>query len=75
VRDEEIKTLQNWLAHDFSEIEVSSLKPGDTITIKEGAFKNQEALIKTISKHKMQLVLTSLGLLVTLTTSSAADLK
>ena len=75
VRDEEIKTLQNWLAHDFSEIEVSSLKPGDTITIKEGAFKNQEAIIKTISKHKMQLVLTSLGLLVTLTTSAAADLK
>jgi transcriptional antiterminator RfaH len=72
VRDEEIKTLQNWLAHDFSEIEVSALKPGDTITIKEGAFKNQEALIKTISKNKMQLVLTSLGLLVTLTTSAAA---
>jgi transcription antitermination factor NusG len=75
VRDEEIKTLQNWLAHDFSKIEVSSLKPGDTITIKEGAFKNQKAIIKTISKHKMQLVLTSLGLLVTLTTSAAADLK
>ncbi len=72
VRDEEIKTLQNWLAHDFSEIEVSALKPGNTITIKEGAFKNQEALIKTISKNKMQLVLTSLGLLVTLTTSAAA---
>jgi transcription antitermination factor NusG len=68
VRDEEIKTLQNWLAHDFAKLEVSALKPGDTIILKEGAFKNQEALIKTISKTKMQLVLTSLGLLVTLTT-------
>ncbi len=76
VRDEEIKTLQNWLAHDFAKLEVSALKPGDTIILKEGAFKNQEALIKTISKNKMQLVLTSLGLLVTLTTSAAAaDLK
>jgi len=76
VRDEEIKTLQNWLAHDFAKLEVSALKPGDTIILKEGAFKNQEALIKTISKTKMQLVLTSLGLLVTLTTSAAAaDLK
>ena len=76
VRDEEIKTLQNWLAHDFAKLEVSALKPGDTMILKEGAFKNQEALIKTISKNKMQLVLTSLGLLVTLTTSAAAaDLK
>ena len=76
VRDEEIKTLQNWLAHDFAKLEVSALKPGDTIILKEGAFKNHEALIKTISKNKMQLVLTSLGLLVTLTTSAAAaDLK
>jgi transcription antitermination factor NusG len=70
VRDEEIKTLQNWLAHDFAKLEVSALKPGDTIILKEGAFKNQEALIKTISKTKMQLVLTSLGLLVTLTTQA-----
>lgn len=68
VRDEEIKTLQNWLAHDFAKLEVSALKPCDTIILKEGAFKNQEALIKNISKTKMQLVLTSLGLLVTLTT-------
>jgi transcription antitermination factor NusG len=70
VRDEEIKTLQNWLANDFEELEVTALKPGDTITLKEGAFKNQEAIIKTISNTKMQLVLTSLGLLVTLTTKS-----
>jgi transcription antitermination factor NusG len=72
VRDEEIKTLQNWLSLDFAELEVKALKPGDTIMLKEGAFKNQEARIKTISKNKMQLVLTSLGLLVTLTTSSVA---
>ena len=70
VRDEEIKTLQNWLSTDFNSLEVTALKPGDTITLKEGAFKNQEARIKTISKNKMQLVLTSLGLLVTLTTQA-----
>jgi transcription antitermination factor NusG len=72
VRDEEIKTLQNWLSLDFAELEVKALKPGDTIMLKEGAFKNQEARIKTISKNKMQLVLTSLGILVTLTTASVA---
>jgi transcriptional antiterminator RfaH len=72
VRDEEIKTLQNWLSLDFAELEVKALKPGDTIMLKEGAFKNQEARIKTISKNKMQLVLTSLGMLVTLTTASVA---
>jgi transcription antitermination factor NusG len=70
VRDEEIKTLQNWLSLDFAELKVEALKPGDTIMLKEGAFKNQEARIKTISKNKMQLVLTSLGILVTLTTAS-----
>jgi transcriptional antiterminator RfaH len=70
VRDEEIKTLQNWLSLDFAELKVEALKPGDTIILKEGAFKNQEARIKTISKNKMQLVLTSLGILVTLTTAS-----
>ena len=72
VRDEEIKTLQNWLSLDFAELEVKALKPGDTIMLKEGAFKNQEARIKTISKNKMQLVLTSLGILVTLTSASVA---
>ncbi|MBU3681345.1 MAG: UpxY family transcription antiterminator [Flavobacterium sp.] len=72
VRDEEIKTLQNWLSLDFAELEVKSLKPGDTIMLKEGAFKNQEARIKTISKNKMQLVLTSLGILVTLTTAAVS---
>jgi len=72
VRDEEIKTLQNWLSLDFAELKVEALKPGDTIMLKEGAFKNQEARIKTISKNKMQLVLTSLGILVTLTTASVA---
>ncbi|MFM2265117.1 MAG: hypothetical protein RLZ77_535 [Bacteroidota bacterium] len=76
VRDEEIKTLQNWLSLDFAELKVKALKPGDTIMLKEGAFKNQEARIKTISKNKMQLVLTSLGILVTLTTATVAqDLK
>jgi transcriptional antiterminator RfaH len=76
VRDEEIKTLQNWLSLDFAELKVEALKPGDTIMLKEGAFKNQEARIKTISKNKMQLVLTSLGILVTLTTATVAqDLK
>lgn len=70
VRDEEIKTLQNWLSLDFAELKVEALKPGDTIMLKEGAFKNQEARIKTISKNKMQLVLTSLGILVTLTAAS-----
>ena len=76
VRDEEIKTLQNWLSTDFTALEVTALKPGDIITLKNGAFKNQQATIKTISKNKMQLVLNSLGVLVTLTTSSAtADQK
>jgi transcription antitermination factor NusG len=76
VRDHEIKTLQNWLSTDLGDLEVTSLKPGDSLTLKEGAFKNQEAIIKTISKNKMQLVLTSLGLLVTLTTKSILpDLK
>ena len=76
VGDEEIKTLKNWLSHDLAALEVSALKPGDTITLKEGAFKNQEALIKTISKNKMQLVLVSLGLLVTITTpTTSPDLK
>lgn len=70
VRDEEIKTLQNWLSSDFTALEVTTLKPGDTITLKDGAFKNQQATIKTISKNKMQLVLNSLGVLVTLTTKS-----
>ena len=43
VRDQEIKTLQNWLSHDFAQLEVCALKPGDTIMLQEGAFKNQEA--------------------------------
>ena len=64
VRDTEIKLIKNWLEDDLiDEVKVSNLKPGDHLTIKNGAFKNKEATIQQIGKRKCKLILSNLGIL------------
>lgn len=62
VRDEEIRTIKKWNENDeIDQWQVEDLSPGDRITISDGVFKNQEALIKHIGKKRMRLLLPSLG--------------
>lgn len=62
VRDEEINIIKKSLASpNLSEVYVTSIQVGDHITLESGAFSNQEAIVKEISKTHYILVLESLG--------------
>lgn len=62
VRNEEIDIIKKSLASsNVSEVEVLSIKVGDTIKLETGAFSNQQAIVQEISNTHYILVLESLG--------------
>lgn len=62
VKEEEIKVIREWLEEDkVDDTKVEHLNEGDKITIKNGAFKQKEAIIRDIGKRRMRLVLPHLG--------------
>ncbi len=66
VRDEEILTIKNWLNDEnIDEIKVSQYSPGDEITIKNGLFKNQQAVIRDLDSKSIRLILKTMGVLIT----------
>lgn len=66
VRNEEIEALQESLQHTLTSFEVRAYKVGDTISIPSGPFQGKEGIIRQLSKNSLQLVLSELGVLVTL---------
>lgn len=66
VRDEEIQALQESLQHTLTSFEVRAHKVGDVISIPAGPFQGKEGIIRQLSKNSLQLVLSELGVLVTL---------
>ena len=74
VKDVEIETIKKWLSDD--EIEIVStdhLSPGDQITIAEGNFKGQEAIIQKIGKKRLRLILKSMGFVVNVKVSDVVE--
>lgn len=67
VRNKEILVLQEHLKGTLISVEVSDYKKGDLISIPEGPFKGKEGMVTQLSKNKLQLVLSELGMLITLT--------
>lgn len=62
VRNEEIGVIQEWLdGEKVDDAKVEHLNEGDRITIKNGVFKEQEAIIREVGKRKMRLVMPKLG--------------
>ncbi|WP_264535090.1 UpxY family transcription antiterminator [Flavobacterium sp. N1736] len=62
VRDEEINIIKNSLASpNLSDVTVTPFQIGDRIKLESGAFSNQEAVVKEVSKTHYILVLESLG--------------
>jgi len=62
VRDEEISIIKKSLASpNLSDVSVTSIQVGDRITLETGAFSNQDAIVKEVSKTHYILVLESLG--------------
>jgi transcription antitermination factor NusG len=62
VKDEEINVIRNWLDCDcVDEATLETLSAGDRITISNGAFKDQNAIIQKVGKKLMRLILPNLG--------------
>lgn len=62
VRDEEINIIKKSLSSpNLSDVSVTSIQVGDRITLETGAFSNQDAIVKEVSKTHYILVLESLG--------------
>ncbi len=62
VRNEEIEIIKEWLDDEkVMDVKVEHLSEGDKIIIKNGAFKDQEAIIREVGKRKMRLILPKLG--------------
>lgn len=62
VKDQEIEIIKRSLtASNLSEISVSTIQVGDKIKLESGAFTNQNAIVKEVSKNYYILVLETLG--------------
>jgi transcription antitermination factor NusG len=66
VREEEIAALQEGLRETIVSYEVRGIKVGDIVPIPNGPFHGKEGIVKQINKNSLQLVLTELGVLITL---------
>ena len=55
----------------MSAVEVRGLQVGDSMQIPSGPFQGKDGLVKQIKKNSLQLVLTELGVLITLTKSES----
>ena len=67
VRDHEITILRDYLKGTVGALEIEDIKPGDTYLIPEGPFKGKEGIVNEISTNRLQLVLKSLGMKITVT--------
>ena len=70
VRDDEIKALKEGLKKVVTSFEVSAFKKGDLIKIPVGPFQGKEGKIEEIQNTNMRLVLSDLGIMITLKASS-----
>ncbi len=62
VRNEEIEVIQEWLdCEKVDDAKVDHLNQGDKISIKNGVFKDHEAIIREVGNRKMRLILPKLG--------------
>ncbi len=67
VRAIEIEVLRDSLEGVIASFEIEAIKKDSQITITTGPFKGAEGIVKHLNKNSMQLLLTDLGFLVTIT--------
>lgn len=72
VRDEEIQALRESLTETLTNVEITTYKEGDTLSIPIGPFKGREGTIEQVNKKSIRLVLKELGIVITLTTETKA---
>lgn len=71
VRECEIQQMKQWLKGDLEEAVVEQLKPGDRYAVSKGPFKGQEGIVQEVRKNRLQLILVSLGIKITLIKQAA----
>jgi transcription antitermination factor NusG len=70
VRDQEVATLRDWLNEEEATVYATPWQLGAKIVLASGAFKGQEAMVQSVKNTKVELVLTSLGVKLTLERAS-----
>jgi transcriptional antiterminator RfaH len=70
VRDQEVATLRDWLNEEEATVYATPWQLGAKIVLASGAFKGQEAMVQSVKNSKVELVLTSLGVKLTLERAS-----
>ena len=74
VQDKEIEVIKGWLEDDrVEDVEIGHITPGDRITIANGSFQGQDAIVSKISKKRLRLILKSLDLVVNVKVSEALE--
>ncbi len=69
VKDYEIHVIESWLNNETVEkINLEDFNPGDRLVLKEGAFKNEKAIIREIGQKKMRLILPKMGCTIVINT-------
>ncbi len=66
IRAIEIEALQNSLQQDCKSLEITELQRGDAYTVTTGPFKGYEGVVNQVSATKTQILLASIGVLLTL---------
>lgn len=66
IRAVEIEALKGCLSQDYATVVQTTLQRGDKLIVPSGPFKGLEGVIKSLTNSKIQLVLESLGILLTL---------
>lgn len=66
IRAVEIAALKECLSQDYATVVQTTLQRGDKLIVPSGPFKGHEGVIKSLTNSKIQLVLESLGILLTL---------
>jgi transcriptional antiterminator RfaH len=62
VQEEEIATIKELLSENsYKEVRLATLEPGDTLILKEGAFKGKTATFKEQKGNKTILILSGFG--------------
>jgi transcription antitermination factor NusG len=67
VRESEITALQEGLKEAVTAVAVTAYKKGDVITVPYGPFKGKEGTVQQRQHNDLRLLLTELGLIITLT--------
>ena len=67
VPNKEITILKDFLKEGASVPFIENIKPGDTHVIKNGPFKGKDGVVEEVGTNRLQVILTELGIKVTLT--------